>query len=293
MPPKESAQTIKLGNWLWKLTLNHIESEGEVPKQIELKRVTLDGGAITLSTRRKLKGLDEIATKEKCFDFVADFILAAVDDASMFDTPQRYHLNATFQTEEDLLSPGVRIKGEQRSEDFEGGEPPNMRGAFAQVMRHNEVLQRQVSVVIESMRQSIIAKDQTIAKLEERRWQVWEELEEARTMRHERDIEMQKERSKEERKERMLNTVMPMVPVVANKLMGKRALPEEKHPMVEMIKEAFAQMTPEEIQRVAAVLPVEKQIVLFSLFEKVLTEEKADENATNSGNGRQRTTRQA
>lgn len=291
--PKENAQTIKLGNWLWKLTLNHIESEGELPRQIELKRVTLDGGAITLSTRRKLKSLDEIATKEKCFDFVADFLLAAVDDASMFDTPQRYHLNATFQSEEDLLSPGVRIKGEQRSEDFEGGEPPNMRGAFAQVMRHNEVLQRQVSVVIESMRQSIIAKDQTIAKLEERRWQVWEELEEARTMRHERDIEMQKERSKEERKERMLNTVMPMVPVVANKLMGKRALPEEKHPMVEMIKEAFAQMTPDEIQRVAAVLPVEKQIVLFSLFEKVLTEEKPDENPSNSRNGRKSPAREA
>lgn len=109
-------------------------------------------------------------------------------------------------------------------DDDDIDEPPNERGAFAQLMRQNEQLHRSILGVVQQM---VMGNKDTIKEMREdlksaRATQIEgvKVLGELYQAQHERQLEVKRLEKAETRKDELLDQAMTLAQVVANKFMG-------------------------------------------------------------------------
>lgn len=260
------------------------------PKKMVLRRMSTEGGLSIVDDRRfdideeGAPDLEVLADLQSAAEFLQPLIKSAIDDAEVWDGVSRYQLAMVGASNEDIgkPSPPIRISGNHFEE---GGEPANAKGERSMIMRHCEALMRMNTAAFQitnELNMRLYARD---LAHQEKQMELARMYEEAESRKHEREMEMRRTQLDDERKEAMMRMALPMIPVVANKLLGKPALTEHENPKVAAINAAFKNLSPEDIERICSVLSPEKVMVLSTLFDEVIKNDEP-KDAGNHRNGR-------
>lgn len=185
-----------------------------------------------------------------------------------------------------------RARGDEE-DDWDGGEttePPTTQGAMAQSMRHTESIMRTSTAAMGSsfqgLQHMVSQQSQIITDMMDDRFKTAELIEALSTAKHERDIELLKEARKDETQRQLLESFKPMVPVVMNKLAGKKVLPEAD-PQSMMLRELFKTMKPEQLAAIQGTLTPQQSMIVLSLANNYVGSDAPDEPEEQSegGNG--------
>lgn len=219
---------------------------------------------------------------------LADQILGRAQDDATGSGPsvQRYVL-LSYRKSEEAKKPRARFMFRLRGEsdldlDDEAGEDaPTMKGLMTQLMRHNEASNRTMQSVVASfgtmMVRRLESSDRTINELIAERTQMFKEIEESRGDQHVRDMEALAETKKQERIDKGIDQLAPLIPVIVNRVTGTKMLPEGK---TKTAAEAlFKSLSPEQLQGIGQNLTAPQQIAFVELLKAFQeTENKAKEN---------------
>lgn len=270
--------------------------DGCFPVKITLRRLTPEGGSVALGSKPFQKDdadmwdCTPISEPDLAYSFLEMLLETVLEDASAWDMPNKYILELQYEFGEPIQSPALAVRGENRNPGaIQGTEPPTDAGVRHMLMRHAEQAMQVNLAYSQFLAQALEKITARQDQYEERRMQMFLALEEAETKRHERELERKKAEQEDARKERMLQAAIPMIPVVANKLLGKPALQEKHNPKVEAIRAAFREMSQDDINRLMSALPPEKFLVLASLFDEVMQDDEPTESTPapkRRGNGR-------
>lgn len=170
------------------------------------------------------------------------------------------------------------------AEDREGigarSEGPNGQGLVAQAMRHQERCMEMAvssSVNMQKMMVRLLdSKERRLEAMETERFKRLMEFEDMTQRKHERDLDIRKQVRDEEMKEMVMNQLMSLAPVVVNKALGARVMPEPTTPTKELTKAIFSSLTEEQFEAFASKLEPHQMIAFKELYETL----KAEENAS-------------
>lgn len=182
-----------------------------------------------------------------------------------------------------------RARGDEDDWD-DGGEttePPTTQGAMAQSMRHTESIMRTSTAAMGSsfqgLQHMVTQQSQIIADFMDDRFKTAELIESLTTAKHERELELLREARKDETQKQLLENFKPMIPVVMNKLAGKKMLPEAD-PQSMMLKELFKTMKPEQLATIQGALTPQQAMIVLSLANNYVGTDEPEGNPE-GGNG--------
>lgn len=168
---------------------------------------------------------------------------------------------------------------EEESEDASVSEPANKAGLTSQLMRHNESLMKMATLgsqqIINSLARQMSTQSETIERLAAKQLETLKVLEELGDKKQERDMErLEKEYSFASRAE-MVDTIKPLIPVIASKLTGIKMLGSGKNDVA--MKTILGSIKPEQFEALLRVLTPEQQSLLTTLMMEVQSEEVKEE----------------
>lgn len=148
----------------------------------------------------------------------------------------------------------------------------DMRSVVLQQMRHNEAFARifTTSMVstMSAMTRRMESLDQTLERMMKQRMEAFEQLEEARSQQHDRDMDLMITTGKEERNNKAFERIMLLVPAVINKLAGQKVM-NGQDPLAMSLRALAESLQPEQLGLIAKALAPEQQIVLFQVLQTV------------------------
>ncbi len=164
-----------------------------------------------------------------------------------------------------------RARGNDEESDLDGGEtsePPTTQGAMAQAMRHTEAILRTSipgwGAAFQGLQHMVSQQSQVIETLMGDRFKTAELIETLTTAKHEREIEILREARKDDTQKQLLENFKPLIPVVLNKLAGKKMLPETD-PQSMMLRELFQTMKPEQLAAIQSALTPQQAMIVLSI----------------------------
>lgn len=226
------------------------------------------------------KGGNEIATikldapKEDDLDsIIAETESVCLEDAEGIGGIQKYHIGPYFKGSGKVVGRFVlRIEAAEDDESVES-EPATSSGLLAQLMRHNEALQRTtVAAVgnIVAMQSRIIGRlSEQNENLQSKQMEVMETLEGLRSQQHERDMQSRVAEHKQKMVEEVAGTVKMLMPAIVNKFnpTGKKLLPEKASPVEVQIASVLETLTPAQMEEMQKVLTPQQIIGLMSVYQ--------------------------
>jgi hypothetical protein len=175
----------------------------------------------------------------------------------------------------------MRVEGIDENLDEGSGdaEPPTKHGVAQQQMRHNEVLMKTfantVGSAVQTMQRTISRQADQIENLLSDRLAGIQVIEEAMSRKHEREMELIREGSSQERKDKLAEKAMMLLPVITNKLTGQKLLGGGESPREQMLKDFVSSLEPGQFQHIQQGLGPEQLIVLVNLLQSFRAEEDA------------------
>lgn len=218
-------------------------------------------------------------------DFVESSIheldATASQDANGFGGVQTYVIQAYFKEEEKSLA-RYTFKVQGADDDEEGGsassEPPNKVGVTTMLMRHQEAIMRtatmgQAQVVGTLMRQNAVLSEM-VEKFMSERLETVTLLESLLSRKQERDLEVQREASKQAMLTDAFDKIMTLAPIVVAKFAGKGSMPGVESPMEVQIRGLLETITPDQFQQLTGTLKPEQQFALAEIYQGLQDAEK-------------------
>jgi hypothetical protein len=218
----------------------------------------------------------------------------AQNDANGLEGIQKYAFQAWFVGAQDKpLSRFTYRFGEadeeEGNDDASVSEPPNKTGLVSQAMRHAEAFARigtQASIHQLSMQQRTIESQQRlIEKLTEEKLEGVTMMEDLRSKKHEREIELMEKEASFKLKTEALERLTNYLPIVAKKLLGTKALPpgagngNGTDKSTPMIRQFLSSLTLEQMQQAKAFLTEDQITLLAEMMMEQQDEEKPKEGA--------------
>ncbi len=207
------------------------------------------------------------------------------DDAEGLGGVQTYVVFAYFELRSD--KPGGRFtiretsSGDVDPEDIES-EPPTKTGVLTQMMRHTEAATRMslmsASQVMNTMRSTIARQADQIEKLIVERHAGFEIMERLKSQDLERRMLVEHEEKDTKFKQDVLDKITPLVPVLINRLTGRKMLPEKKTAIEGMAQGLIESMTPEQMDKLQSVFTPAQMVSLLEIFQVVQPPEKPGGN---------------
>lgn len=246
----------------------------------------------------KPESIREEETDEVILNLANQLWDMAENDAGGIVSPtlQTYTFQAWFEGE--ATKPLARYTarfGTASDDDADGSgdallsEPANATGLTMQAMRHAEGFAKmatQATVHQLSMQQRTIESQQRlIEKLTEEKLGALEMMEDLRSKRHERDLEMKEKEANWKLKTEALERLTTYLPIVAKKLLGQKALPagtngEKSTPMVQQL---LSSVTPEQMEQMSGILRPEQTALLAEMMMEQQEEEKPQAKTDGAG----------
>lgn len=170
-----------------------------------------------------------------------------------------------------------RLRGESDIDldDEEGGEAPTQKGLMTQLMRHNEAIMRTnqsgMTSLIGMMVRRLEASDNHIEQLIKERREHFSVLEAAQSEASNRDMQAMIEMKNQDRKDLAFQKLMTLAPLVVNKIVGSKILPDKSDPLMMMLEPLIGSMSGEQLQAIQSTLNMEQTIMfveLLSAFQK-------------------------
>ena len=203
-------------------------------------------------------------------------------DASGISGVQVYVVQAFFGTVR-KSSVGARYVFRQTgSEDPNqvNSEPPTLAGSLAQTQRHLEVVMR-LNTVTQSASMTTLAREnerlaQKCSELQEQAEESLRLREEMMSMQHERELNWAREERKDKAMEGALDKLGVLVPVIANKLTGKKMLPAAD-PRTLLIERFVGSLDQDQLQKMGSILRPEQAIAFATAAQGFLEGESHGE----------------
>lgn len=261
----------KLGSWMKRALFN--TRAGERCRKLQIRHITSSGKVGTEVATIEVEG-GSLSQDSYIDTLTAEIEMACYDDAEGIGGVQKYVIIPHYG---DKLEPAgrfiLRVAAGDDSED--GGEidsePATQKGIVSQLMRHNEALMR---TAVASTGQIIQLQNRVIARQQEhietmmgKHFDTTVELEGLISQRHERDLQTRQAAFKMEQTKEIVGKVSQLVPVVVNKLAGKKVMPEKVTPKDVMIRELMGSLTPEQMNVIAQTLKPEQMITLSEIYQ--------------------------
>lgn len=166
-------------------------------------------------------------------------------------------------------------------------EGASAKGHMGQMMRHNEALMR---IAVMGANQALGIQNRTIARQAEQverlltqRMQEFELIEDLRSQQHERDLATKAEENKQVRYQELFEKGKVLLPVLANRIAGRRLLPEEADPMVETLRSFAETLSPAQISDIMPKLKPEQQVALVEFLEAMHDKNDEQKRITEGG----------
>ena len=279
----------RLKQWLRNQLFSEDKEQGPVCKLI-LRHLGVDNRTSTgnvfqvmIPHNAKRVDMDHDELEVLANDIEAD----SAEDAEGIGGVQKYQLMA-FRVKSRLPVGRFtfRMSGSEIDEyDGDGSsEPANQRGHMAQMMRHNEALMR-ISVM--GANQSIGLLNRTVAKQADQidslmgeRFRTMELLEQLVSKKHERELATKESENREERYQQLFEKGNVLLPLIANKIAGRKVLPEHVSPEVSMTRALFETMSQAQMSAILPHLRPEQRLALIEVLEKVQDEEGASDDGS-------------
>lgn len=178
-----------------------------------------------------------------------------------------------------------RLRGQSDLDldDETGEDAPTNKGLLTQLMRHNEVLNRQqqqgIASMMAMMGRMLESANHTNEKLLKERSDMFEALENAKSLDHERSSALLLQSGEQERKDKAFEKLMSMVPIVINRIVGAKVMPGGDDPMMMMLDPLISSMSQEQFQAIAGNLNGEQQLIFFELLQTIQKRKAANGKA--------------
>lgn len=198
---------------------------------------------------------------------------------------QTYVLRAYYGDE---IKPGpsrflFRIESRQAESDSDmdplGSEPANVKGMLSQQMRHNEGIMRLAIGTANQTHASILAMNrflmERVEMLERGRMAHVEATEALLNQRNDREMEAKRLESSEKRKDEAFQKLQLLVPVLVNKIAGKKMLPEAGGSEMGQLQALLASLSVEQMEKLSMVLTPVQMTSILSFYEQMMKEQEA------------------
>lgn len=211
---------------------------------------------------------------------VDEILMRAQSDADAQGSKlQRYSLVALEIGARDGARFPFRVRGEGEEDGEDGDElVPSEKGVATQLMRHNEALMRMFimnnGAMLQGMARRIESNEKTIDIMFQDKIRALEAIESAKSLQHDRDVQMLLTSGQEDRKNEMFKKLEAILPLVVNKVAGRPILPEG--PGGDIFKHLADSLSPDQLQKIAPYLTQEQQMLLMTLL-KAAREESASQ----------------
>jgi hypothetical protein len=129
---------------------------------------------------------------------------------------------------------------------------------------------------------TISRQAELIENLLSKRIEEFELIENLQTQQHERDLASKAEENKQQRYQELFEKGKVLLPVIANRIAGRKILKEDSDPMVETLKSFAETLSPAQISDILPKLKPEQQIALMEFIESMHKEEPKE--LTDGGN---------
>lgn len=167
-----------------------------------------------------------------------------------------------------------RLRGEGEDEDS-GEETPDARGLMSQLMRHQEVLMRMATFgaqqTIGLLAKQLVESQTQVAKLQADRLAQFQAVEDAKSLQHDRELQLLTAGGDEERKNALqaglLKKFDTLFPIVMAKLAGKKSALSEAE--LSVLKPFVQGLTADQIQGMMSHLDNEQRIALLTIFKEL------------------------
>lgn len=247
-------------------------------RRLELLQVLTDGDG----DREARVDAWPVNGSELVTDIAAEVEATATSDALSLGGVNVYALVATDGEGKTLGRCAFRAQGDTGAMQITPNERPTMIGMRAQEMRHNELC---VQLAVRTALDQIDAQRELYAEARAEMAELRAQLKEAHSMRIEtiglfeslvsekakRDLEAQREIRHERMQAEILSKVGTLWPLLVHKLAGgKGATPGLAPGAQDLLSHLLANVSREEIQRMASTLPPEKQILLWEVIANLL-----------------------
>lgn len=207
-------------------------------------------------------------------NLATDVIRLAEEHADSFSGgSHRYELR-TQQHMGKRVKHAFRILVEGDSDGPSGGEdPPTEKGLVGQLMRHLEFEKRNGAMIVQSTIGTLSRMVADFAEenraLRRDKNEAASELEAARSMQDQRDLDGLRQVNADRRKEMVAEKIMTFLPVVAARMLGSAESAAPSAPTQESVlaSELAESLDPEQFTKIAAALTPKQQLILFELLQ--------------------------
>lgn len=210
--------------------------------------------------------------------FVSEIMRVLDDEASQLGGMQHFACYAVYVDDANGEAQAigrciVSVQGDSGHEDDDGilSEPANLTGVAGQLMRHleaqNRIFMGAVTAMVETTRRQSERTAAINEKLIESRFDLLETQAEMLDNKAARDIEIRKADVQAKGIEEGIGFLRAVGPVVVNKMLGTKLLPEQMGGVQQIAKSFFHSLTAEQMQAITGAMTREQLVQFFSLAE--------------------------
>jgi len=167
----------------------------------------------------------------------------------------------------------MRVRGDSDNDfdDESGDEAPTSKGLLQQLMRHNEALTRltvqSAASLTGVMARQLESANRLNEKLVEERRNSFLQLEAAKSEEHERSMQLMLTDNTEKRKDAAFQKLMGLVPLVLNKIVGAKVLPDKSDPLMMILEPLITSMSAEQFQAIQSTLSPDQTLMFVELLQ--------------------------
>ncbi len=172
----------------------------------------------------------------------------------------------------------LRGEGEDDDEQTDDGKPTE-KGLVGQLMRHNEAMMRMLVMTTGQTNQVLARRLEQAEKTNEslitQRHEYLQLQEKLIGEQHDRDMQMMLTDGQEKRKDKLIEKLELLAPLIINKLAGKNVLPAGEGG--DIFKNLADSLSPDQLQKIAPHLTGEQQLLLLTLIKAAREQGNASE----------------
>lgn len=195
----------------------------------------------------------------------------------------RYQLHAYFtKSPRAVCRYAFRVQASDLDEYEEGFDSGGgQKGQHAQVLRHNEAIMR-IAVMganqtIGLQNRSLARKEEQIEKLLDGRMKDFELMEDLRSQQHMRELETKAQEAREARYEDLYQKGKTLLPVIANRIAGRKVMPEDGDPMVNTITAFAESLQPGQAQDIMSKLNSVQKVAFVEILDAMHNKEDEEQ----------------
>ena len=226
---------------------------------------------------------------EEIEGWISEIEQIAYDDCEDLGGVQRYALLPYYgKAQRNRLI--FRMAGEEKDDDAFDSEPANKIGLIAQLMRHNEAIMRSslgaTNNVINQYARTVATLASQNEALNAKHVESMVLMEDLTVQKHERQLQNRREDFQLGMKQEIFKDGKTLLPLVVNRLVGKKVLPENVDAKTMAMKGLMESLRPEQIGKVAQQLNPAQQVAFLEFYEMFRGEpekskEEPEEKSTN------------